>query len=191
MAFLQWAVVVILSKNLDFNKDGFRDLPTGNQFCLISRWKYDNGKGFLTRVGVKVLNDKRTGGELTINPDTDKNTTNSYGLGINTERYEAFAKIGYVFPEKKYKSFGLQLSGIDYMQNSYFGLTTYAAKQQNLYTNLIYQSIINNTAHKFRMLGLIFQFDHGHEPHLKYAIGDRMFQIVFRKGCHIKFELIL
>ena len=71
-------------KNLDFNNDGFRDLPTGNQFSLINRWKYDDGKGFLTQFGVKVLNDQRIGGELSFDPNTDKNTTNKYGLGINT-----------------------------------------------------------------------------------------------------------
>lgn len=148
----------LTNKKLDFNKDGFRDLPTGNQFSLINRWKYDNGKGFLTQFGVKVLNDKRTGGEVAYNPDTDKNTTNKYGLGINTQRYEAFAKIGYVFPGKKYKSIGLQLSAIDHKQNSYFGLTTYNAEQQNVYANLIYQSIIKSTIHKFRT-GISFLYD--------------------------------
>ncbi len=148
----------LTNKKLDFNKDGFRDLPTGNQFSLINRWKYDNGNGFLTQFGIKVLNDQRTGGETTYDPETDKNTTNKYGLGINTERYEAFAKIGYVFPEKKYKSIGLQLSAIDHKQHSYFGLTTYNAKQQNFYANLIYQSIIKTTAHKFRT-GISFLFD--------------------------------
>ena len=152
----------LTNKNLDFNKDGFRDLPTGNQFNLINRWKYDNGKGFLTQFGVKVLNDQRTGGEVAFNPSTDKNTTNKYGLGINTQRYEAFAKIGYVFPEKKYKSFGLQLSATDHHQDSYFGLTTYDARQQNFYANLIYQSIINNTKHKFRT-GFSFLHDNYNE----------------------------
>ena len=152
----QWSAALLLhddflnNKKLDFNKDGFRDLPKGNQFNLINRWKYDNGKGFLTQFGIKLLTDKRTGGETAYDPASDKNTTNKYGLGIHTQRYEAFAKIGYVFPGKKYKSIGLQLSAIDHQQDSYFGLTTYNAKQQNFYANLIYQSIINNTKHKFR-----------------------------------------
>jgi hypothetical protein len=150
------------NKSLDFNKDGFSDLPTGNQVNLINRWKYDNGKGFLTQFGVKMLNDQRTGGETAYDPDTDKNTMNRYGLGINTKRYEVFAKIGYVFPEKKYKSIGLQLSAIDHEQDSYFGLTSYKGKQQNFYANLIYQSIINNTAHKFRT-GLSFLYDRYNE----------------------------
>jgi outer membrane receptor for ferrienterochelin and colicins len=152
----------LTNKKLDFNKDGFRDLPTGNQFSLVNRWKYDNGQGFLTQFGLKILSDQKTGGETGYNAETDKFTTNKYGLGINTERYEAFAKIGYVFPRKKYKSIGLQLAAIGHQQDAYFGLTTYNAKQQNFYANLIYQSIISTTAHKFRT-GISFLHDRYNE----------------------------
>jgi len=160
----KWSTALLLhddflnNKSLDFNKDGFRDLPTGNQFSFVNRWKYDNAKGFLTQFGIKLLNDDRTGGQVNFNPSTDKLTTNHYGLGIKTQRYEAFAKIGYVFPEKKYKSIGLQLAGISHQQDSYFGLTTYNANQHSFYSNLIYQSIIGNTNHKFRT-GISFSSD--------------------------------
>jgi outer membrane receptor for ferrienterochelin and colicin len=79
-------------------------------------------------------------------------------LGINTERYEAFAKIGYIFPEKKYKSIGFQTTAINHKQDSYFGLTVYNAKQTTFYSNLIYQSIIKTTIHKFRT-GISFLYD--------------------------------
>lgn len=148
----------LANKKLDFNKDGFRDLPTGNTVSVINRYKFDNSKGTMIQFGVKVLNDKRTGGEVSFDPSSDKYTTNRYGLGINTERYEGFAKIGYVFPEKKYKSIGLQLTAISHKQDSYFGFTTYNAKQQTIYSNLIYQSIIKTTIHKFRT-GLSFLYD--------------------------------
>jgi outer membrane receptor for ferrienterochelin and colicin len=105
-----------------------------------------------------LLNDKKTGGQIDYNESTDKFTTNNYGLAINTKRIEGFAKIGYVFPQKKYKSVGLQLSAFDHQQNSYFGLTNYDAHQQNFYSNLIYQSIIHTTTHKFRT-GLSFVYD--------------------------------
>ncbi len=160
----KWSTAFLLhddflnNKSIDFNNDGFRDLPTGNQFSAINRWKYEDGKGFITQFGFKYLNDNRTGGETAYNPDDDKFTTNHYGLGINIKRFEGFAKIGYVFPEKKYKSIGLQLSAFDHQQNSYFGLTSYNAGQNNLYANLIYQSIIGTTAHKFRT-GLSFVSD--------------------------------
>ena len=152
----------LTNRNLDFNKDGFRDLPTGNQFNLINRWKYDDGQGVLIQLGIKALVDTRTGGETAFDASNDKNTTHHYGLGIKTDRDEAFAKVGYVFPGKRYKSIGLQLSAFDHSQHDYFGLTTYDAKQQNVYSNLIYQSIINNTDHKFKA-GISFQYDKYHE----------------------------
>ena len=104
------------------------------------------------------MNDERTGGQVNYNASTDKFTTNNYGLDINTKRIEGFGKLGYVFPQKKYKSIGLQLSAFDHKQDSYFGFTTYNAHQQNFYSNLIYQSIINTTIHKFRT-GLSFVYD--------------------------------
>ena len=150
------------NRHLDFNKDGFRDLPTGNQFNMINRWKHENGKGLLVQFGIKLLIDKKTGGEVSFNPDIDKHTVNKYGLGMHTNRTEAFAKIGYVFPKKRYKSIGLQLSAINHQQDSYFGLTSYNARQKNLYANLIYQSIIRTTIHKFRT-GISFLLDDYHE----------------------------
>lgn len=160
----KWSVGLLLhddflaNKKLDANKDGFRDLPTGNQFNLMNRWKYDNSKGFLIQLAVKILADRKTGGETAFNAGSDKNTTRHYGLGVNTLSYNGFVKIGFVFPEKKYKSIGLQLAAFDHAQDSYYGLTNYTAKQQNFYSNLIYQSIINNTNHKFRA-GLSFVYD--------------------------------
>ena len=163
-----WSTALLLhddfleNKQLDFNKDGFRDLPTGNQFSLIDRWKYDNTKGFLAQFGIELLNEERTGGQVNFNPAVDKFTTNYYGIGINTQRYETFSKIGYVFPEKKYKSIGLQIAGIDHQQDSYFGFTVYNALQHSFYSNLIYQSIIGTTANKFRT-GFSFSSDNYNE----------------------------
>jgi copper chaperone CopZ len=150
----KWSTIFLLHDDflynkVDENKDGFRDLPTGNLFSAINKWKYDNQKGLQIHFGAKLLTDDKTGGEMNYNV-SDKLTTNSYGLGIKTNRYEGFAKIGYIFPEKKYQSIGLQLSGFDHQQDSYFGLINYNAHQSNFYSNLIYQSIIGNSAHKFR-----------------------------------------
>lgn len=151
----QWSTALLLHNaflynKMDFNKDGYRDLPTGNLFTAMNRWKYEGLNGWMTQFGFKVLTDRKTGGEIAFDPNQHKGGTDVYGLGFNTNRYEGFAKIGYVFPEKKYQSIGLQLSAFNHQQTSYFGLTNWDATQRNFYTNLIYQSIINNTAHKFR-----------------------------------------
>jgi hypothetical protein len=150
----KWSTALLLHDDflynkVDDNKDGFRDLPTGNLLSAVNRWKYDNGSGLMIQFGAKALIDRKTGGQLSYT-EKDKLTTNSYGIGINADRYEGFAKIGYVFPQKKYRSIGLQLSAFRHNQDAYFGLRTYDARQENLYANLIYQDIIGNTAHKYR-----------------------------------------
>lgn len=144
--------------NIDFNKDGFRDLPTGNQFSVVNRYQYNDSKGWMAQFGFKVMKDNKTGGQTNFDPKRHQNSNSIYGLGINTSRYEGFAKIGYVFPQKVYKSIGLQIAGIRHDQDSYFGRTIYTAKQNSFYSNLIYQSIIGNTNHKFRT-GMSLQHD--------------------------------
>ncbi len=169
----KWSAGLLLHDNfyknskLDFNNDGFRDLPTGNTFSMVNRYKFDNNKGLMAQFGFKIFNDDLTGGETAFDPARDKNSTSHYGLGINTQRYEGFAKIGYIFPEKKYKSIGLQLAAVSNKEDAYFGLTKYNATQKTLYANLIYQSIINNTKHKFRA-GASYMHD-GYDETFKLA----------------------
>ncbi|MEI6184683.1 MAG: TonB-dependent receptor [Bacteroidota bacterium] len=160
----KWSTALLLhddfmgNKSVDMNNDGFRDIPYGNLFTLMNRWKYDNGKGLMGQVGVRLLWDDKTGGSLNFNPVVDKTDTTHYGLALKTERYEVFAKLGYVFPKKKYKSIGFQVAAFKHNQDDYFGFTDYSGVQHNVYGNLIYQSIINSTIHKFRT-GLSFLYD--------------------------------
>jgi len=140
----------LFNKMMDFNKDGFRDQPTGNLFTVLNRWNYDNGKGLIGQFGVRFLDDDKVGGETHFEPSGNHHADTVYGLEINSRRMEAFGKIGYVFPEKKYQSIGLQLSTFNHKMNSYFGHNEYDAEQNNVYANLIYQSIIGSTRHKFR-----------------------------------------
>lgn len=153
------------NKTLDINNDGFRDAPTGNLFTGLNRWNYEDGKGLEAELGIKFLQDNKTGGQIGFN-SSDKFSTAIYGLQINTKRVEGFAKIGYIFPQKKYQSIGLQLSAFDHNQKSYFGLTNYDAHQTNFYSNLIYQSIIMNSNHTFRT-GLSLQNDSYEEVLIK------------------------
>lgn len=158
------------NKHMNFSNNGFRDAPVGNLFSGVSRWKYENGKGVIVQFGIKLLNDERTGGEIDFNPETDKLTENKYGLAFDIDRYEAFAKIGYVFPQQTQRSIGLQLSGTSYNQSSYFGIRTYDAEQQNAYANLIYQDIIGTVVHKYRT-GLSMQYDRYDERYMAEQFG--------------------
>lgn len=169
----KWASTLLLHSNtqigkVDMNKDNFLDIPLGTQFNAINRWKYENN-GWIVQFGIKALKDERTGGQTNFNPASDKGTTNVYGLGLNTERIEGFSKIGYVFPEKKYKSVGFMASALNHNGDNYFGLRNYKANQKTLYANLIYQSIISNTNHKYR-IGFSFMLDSYNERIARFSI---------------------
>ncbi|WP_018628102.1 TonB-dependent receptor domain-containing protein [Niabella aurantiaca] len=151
----QWSTALLTHGNysdtkIDHNGDGFKDLPTGSQWNLINRWKYRDNNGWIVQLALKALNDRRFAGQMDFDRDRDRHTTNYYGVGIDARQYGFTGKVGYVFPQHKYKSLGLILSAAQYTNNAYYGPTEYSGRQKNLYGNLIYQSIIGTTDHKFR-----------------------------------------
>src|SRR5690606_2185648 len=113
----KWSVGLLLhdnfmyNKNMNFSNNGYRDMPVGKTYSGINKWHHENGKGLIDQFGIKYLSDDRTGGEFDFDKKKDKLTTNRYGLGFDIDRVEGFAKIGYVFPNNKLRSIGLQLSG--------------------------------------------------------------------------------
>ena len=139
-----------VAKKTDANNDGFRDIPTGRQFNFINRWKYNSTNGIFAQISLKALNDKRTGGQMDFDPDQHRLTTAQYGVGTDIEQYSVTGKLGYLFPQEKYKSIGLMASATQYNEDSYYGLSKYDGQQTSIYLNLIFQSIIGNTNHKYR-----------------------------------------
>jgi outer membrane receptor for ferrienterochelin and colicins len=147
-----------VSKN-DMNDDGFLDNPLAKQINVLNRWQYTNAqKGWVSFINFRYMNDKKQTGELDFDPNRDKLTTNYWGSEINTERIDVSAKIGYVFPDMPYQSIGFQNAFNSHDQNSYFGLNQYDIKQKSYYSNLIFNSIIDNTMNKFAT-GLNFTYD--------------------------------
>lgn len=139
---------------VDGNNDGFMDFPTGYQLNGVNRWKFDNNKGWEGMLGIRYLTEDRQGGELDFDEEADDAVASGiYGLGWQTERVQAWVKSGYVFPEKRYKSIGLQASATYHDFDGFFGSQQYTAKQQSGYANVIYQSIIGTSTHKFRTGG--------------------------------------
>jgi len=151
----KWATSLLAHGNVrqrksDHNHDGFIDNPIGNQINLLNRWQYsDAEKGWVSFVNLNYMKDERQAGEINYNPLTDKGTTNAWGSEVNSERFTLSNKTGYVFPDTPYKSIGLQNSFQSHRQDSYFGLNSYDIHQKSWYGNLIYNSIIGNTQHKF------------------------------------------
>ena len=146
----KWSVGLLthastLQNKFDKNNDGFMDLPTYTQVNLINRWKYQSEK-YMAQFGVKYLNETRAGGQM---PNTPTQTQ-LYTFSNQTQRTEFFSKTAKLYPDKPYKGLGLIINGLTHNSVSKFGFTPYDGKQNTLYANLIYQSIIDNTNHQFK-----------------------------------------
>lgn len=136
---------------IDNNEDTFLDTPLADQVNLMNRWQYINPEnGWVSYANIQYLVDNKEIGQLDFNPETDKLTTNSWGSQINTNRLDLSSKLGYVFPELPYQSFGFQTAYSNHEQNSFYGLNQYDIDHKSFYSNLIFNSIIGSTQHKFK-----------------------------------------
>ena len=147
-----------LAKN-DMNHDGFLDNPLGKQVNMVNRWQYSNPEtGWISFINFKYMKDEKQTGQLEFDKNRDKLTSNYWGSEINTNRFDFTSKLGYVFKDMPYQSIGIQNAYSNHNQDSYFGWNQYNIQQQSYYSNLIFNSIINNTMHKFAT-GLNFTYD--------------------------------
>ncbi len=154
----------------DNNNDGFLDAPLANQINIMNRWQYQNVEtGWVSFLNVRFLNDEKQVGQVDFNPDApnairgfgNRNTFNEneiWGSEIASRRFDSSIKLGYVFPELPFQSFGFQASYSNHDQESYFGVNRYDINHESVYSNLIFNSIIGDTQNKFKT-GLTFAYD--------------------------------
>ncbi|MET3046353.1 TonB-dependent receptor plug domain-containing protein [Flavobacterium covae] len=160
----KWSTLLLTHSNMrvskmDINGDGFLDNPLGRQVNVMNRWQYANAEtGWVSFLNFRYMKDEKLTGQIEFNPMVDKLTKNRWGSEINTDRMDFSSKIGYVWRDAPYQSIGLQNAFTTHNQNSYFGLRTYDIKQNSFYSNLIFNSIIENTKNKFAV-GLNFTSD--------------------------------
>lgn len=150
-------------RKVDENKDGFLDQPLGNTFIGANRWFYFSDAGWELQAGLKGVYTDYTGGQN----DYKKNESsgNIWGYQQSIQRLEGWTKIGKVYPETPWKSMGLQLSGVSHQQESLYGNRNYDGKQQSIYANYIFQTIIDNTNHIIKA-GASYQWDRYNEDFL-------------------------
>lgn len=159
----KWQVGLLLhgksqQTKFDKNEDGFLDNPIGKHFIGMNRWKFFGKNGLEGQFGFKATLMNNTSGQETFDDGSKKLRVGLWQANIETNRLEGWFKMGKVFPKRPFSSIGFQSSVVFHDQNAYFGLRNYDATQKSVYTNLIYQSILNNTNHQYKA-GLSFQYD--------------------------------
>ena len=160
---------------MDDNGDTFLDDPMTTQYNVFLRYNHPHIGHFGCKLGIKALKETRLGGQMDFDPKHRLDEGyNLYGIGINTERYEAFAKGGYHF-DRKDTSLGLQQQVTYHKMDSYYGLTDYNANQLSYYANLLFDSYIVNDHHTYSV-GASYTYDK-YDEHLKDSSFLRVEQV--------------
>ena len=138
--------------SVDDNGDGFRDMPLFTTFNFLQRWNFANVNGIGGQLAVQYVNDKKDGGTLIQSSPT------AYSYGTQSDLLRVNGKTGFIFSTDHSQSIGVQWSLNRYRISSHFGLREYSGDEQSGYLNVLYQSSLAGTVHKFRT-GLSFLFD--------------------------------
>lgn len=134
------------ANRIDKDGDTFLDLPLLTRYMISNRWKKgDESKwGWSTQIGIRYLSEKRIGGQTNFNYETDKGSTNAYGQAVDIQQPEVWFKTAYRMNEVH--RFAIYASGFHQLQQSYFGVTNYKARQTNGYVNLQYEFSYKNNS---------------------------------------------
>ena len=153
--------------NTDMNDDGFLDRPKGTQINAAYLLNFNDleKSGFGSHFGINFVKDERTTGQTAFNKRIGQSEQSAYGVGIDISRFQVWNKTGYVFKGKPYQSLGWMNQYVYHQQDSFFGLRNYSGKQHTYYSNLIFESIIGNTNHKYKT-GASFLYDGYEEDYL-------------------------
>ena len=149
-----------VTKTFDDNMDSFADQPEVKQFNFMNRWNYHSFTGYDSQFGVQIINEKRNAGQIS-ESHSGTHTGHLYDINIDTERYEVYAKNGYVFNDEPYTSVGLILNGQYQNQNSLFGYREYNSHLRSFYTNLLFETKTKDEIHAVTLGGsyVIDQYD--------------------------------
>ena len=152
------------SKKNDRNNDSFLDTPIQNNFIIFNQWNYRAKKIHMEMGFNGALGNMESG---TIDQF-------SYPVKIETKQANAFAKIGYLFPNDDFKSLALQLSATYNEQNTNIDITNYSGNQSSGYANLIYQQELGENDENYFKVGASCQLDSVNENVQSFTVRPRI-----------------
>ncbi len=146
-----WSTMLLLhgkrmKNEVDRNNDGFMDIPNNNSINIYNRWNYHNNEKMEAQINLKFLTDEINGGQ-----------TNNvwaiplYKTSVKTKRVELSGKLGFIYPDKLFKSIGNILQVSIHDMESSFGLKNYNAKESSIYLQSIYQNILWKSNHQYKV----------------------------------------
>lgn len=128
------------------NRDNFMDAPMGTLFSFNNRWHYQ-GEKMEAQIGVNSYLESKYGGEVGYRKGSNNGL---YGMETDAKHLDVYAKTGF-FLKKPYNSIGV-IYNLKYQANdALFGVRQFKGVEKRGYINGVFESIIGNTMHKYKV----------------------------------------
>lgn len=128
------------------NHDNFMDAPMGTLFSFNNRWHYQ-GEKMEAQIGVNSYLESKYGGEVGYRKGSKNGL---YGMETDAKHLDVYAKTGF-FMKKPYNSIGV-IYNLKYQENdALFGVRQFKGVEKRGYINGVFESIIGNTMHKYKV----------------------------------------
>ena len=142
----------------DENNDGFIDLPAIRQFSAFNRWAYMSQR-YIFQAGLRYLIENRKSGQHSPrNHEHETNQPEPFRIGIDTQRWEFFAKNAYFLDIENESNIALILSASTHSEDADYGHKLYDVVQDNIYASLVYERKWRDGLHGLST-GLSLNFD--------------------------------
>ena len=160
----------IFNKKVEENGDDFLDMPMIQNFNILNKWKYENGKGFISQHSLRLMNEKRMAGQKQFDYSKSAADLSIWAQKLNTNRLEYYGKTGFIIPNATFQSIGFQYSLVSHAQNGFAGIKAYDASQLSANFRIIYNREIG--AHHSINTGISLKIENTKEQ-LALANYDR------------------
>ncbi|MBI9034883.1 MAG: TonB-dependent receptor [Bacteroidales bacterium] len=124
----------------DKDEDTFMDSPLLTRYTIFNalNYRHADSLGLSSSLNMRYVDEKRLGGQMDYNY-AHEGSTDFYGQTFNSNQPMAYGKLNYRFDTKNRLRF--HFAAYTHMQQAWFGVTQYDAKQNSLYGNLEYERL--------------------------------------------------
>ena len=134
------------SNRMDDNNDGFLDNPLITRYTFYNKWDYVSKENKTDiNFAARYWNEERTGGQTDYFQSKDEGSKSIYGQTANINSLESYLRAGKKFTEEK--SMKLYFNSSYYDQNSYYGITKYAADQFSFTGSGFYETALSGKSY--------------------------------------------
>lgn len=121
----------------DINDDNFIDMVLQNRLSVFNKWNFETRSGKKSSIAGRIYYEDRWGGELQWT-EAFRGSDLVYGESIKTKRYEIIGS----HPLSRAENITLDYSFNDHDQDSYYGNTSYQARQKTAFAQLRWNKVL-------------------------------------------------